>query len=420
MVAVFGALMWWLAVAKQLAFRILAACLAFLPAMMFGVAAVNKYYDYYQNWNAAISDLTGSSAQAPELPTSAAGSSVKFGALLGSNVDTTLARHDGYLLRVTVHGGQSHLTRTVYVYLPPEYFQAGYRGFKFPVIEFLHGFPGLPQDWVTVIGVNTLLDNLVAARRAQPAVLVMPDANGARDVSLQCLNQVNGPQDATFLASDLPGYLARVLRVQPPGQAWGIAGYSEGGFCAANLGLQYGRNFGFAGVLSGYFKPSANQLAHPSRMVNPFGGNAALRRHNTPLDLLESLPPGTPVPQFWLGTGALDRADSKNAEIFAQLVQSRQPVVTLKFVPGGGHTMFTWRALIPLLLEWMTPRLQASALSNDQQAHRHHQHAPGPQHSPSLARLPGLPGQVKAASPPHRPVKAGGTPVEVRSHRKGR
>ena len=55
--------MWWLAVAKQVVFRVLAACLAFIPAMMFGVAAVNKYYDYYQNWNAAVSDLTGQSAQ---------------------------------------------------------------------------------------------------------------------------------------------------------------------------------------------------------------------------------------------------------------------------------------------------------------------------------------------------------------------
>jgi hypothetical protein len=31
--------------------------------------------------------------------------------------------------------------------------------------------------------------------------------------------------------------------------------------------------------------------------------------------------------------------------------------VTLKIVPGGGHTMITWRALIPPMLEWMTPQL---------------------------------------------------------------
>ena len=368
MLAVFGALMWWLAVARQLVFRILAACLAFLPAMLFGVAAVNKYYDYYQNWSAAISDLTGSSSQTPELPDAALGGSVKFGTLLGSGIDTALAQQDGYILRLDVPGALSHLTRTVFVYLPPQYFQSAYHSYKFPAIELIHGFPGLPQDWISVIGVNTILRNLVAAGKAQPAVLIMPDANGARGVSLQCLNQVKGPQDATYLAVDLPNYITHVLRVQPPGGAWGIAGYSEGGYCAANLGLQYGGRFGFAGVLSGYFKPYDNQLIDPPRLVSPFGRNAALRRRNTPVDLLETMPPGTPVPQFWLGTGALDHSDTRNAAIFAQLVQSRQPVVTLKVVPGGGHTMFTWRALIPAMLEWMTPHLAFDARLNDMHA----------------------------------------------------
>ena len=40
-------------------FRVLAACLAFIPAMLFGVAAVNKYYGYYQTWGAAAADIGG-------------------------------------------------------------------------------------------------------------------------------------------------------------------------------------------------------------------------------------------------------------------------------------------------------------------------------------------------------------------------
>jgi enterochelin esterase-like enzyme len=402
MLALFGAFMWWLAVARQLVFRILAACLAFLPAMVFGIAAVNKYYDYYQNWNAAFSDLSGSNTQ-PELPYAATSGPVKFGTLLGSNIDKALAQQDGYTLRLTVRGPASHLTRAVYIYLPPEYFQASYSGYRFPVIELLHGFPGQPQDWITVIGINTILKSLVAARKAEPAVLVMPDANGNRAVSLQCLNQVRGPQDATYLAQDLPDYISRVLRVQPPGRAWGIAGYSEGGFCAANLGLQYGSRFGYAGVLSGYFKPYDNQLGHPARRVSPFGRNLALRRRNTPVDLVESLPPGAPVPQFWLGVGTSNRSDTKNAEIFGQLVQSRQPGVTMKFVPGGGHTMFTWRALIAPLLEWMTPRVTTQAQLADQRAARR---------AGRLAAHPARP-----AGPGH-PVQA--RPVAAEKHRQRR
>jgi len=354
LILVFGGLMWWLAVAKQTVFRVLAACLAFIPAMAFGVAAVNKYYDYYQNWNSAVSDLTGQSAQTAQLPTTAAGVGVKFGQLLGNSVDTAVAAADGLTVRLSVPGRTSHITRTVYVYLPPQYFQRAFRNYRFPAIELVHGFPGTPLDWVTVVGVTSTFQNLISNGLAKPVVLVMPDANGGRKISLQCLNQFRGPEDATYLARDLPGSIARLLRVQPPGLAWGIAGYSEGGFCAANLGLKYGSQFGFAGVLSGYFAPVDNQLG---RRVDPFGGNAKLRRANTPDDLVGALRGGTRIARFWLGAGSSDRADLRNAEFFRQLLRIRQPQVTLKTVPGGGHTMTTWRALIPPMLEWMTPQL---------------------------------------------------------------
>ena len=45
LIVVFGALMGWQLVARRLVVRILVVCLAFIPAMMFGVAAVNKYFD---------------------------------------------------------------------------------------------------------------------------------------------------------------------------------------------------------------------------------------------------------------------------------------------------------------------------------------------------------------------------------------
>jgi S-formylglutathione hydrolase FrmB len=191
-------------------------------------------------------------------------------------------------------------------------------------------------------------------------VLVMPDTEGAPGVSLQCLNQNRGPQDETYLSQDLPEYVSAALRVQPPGRGWGIAGYSEGGFCAANLGLRQGRVFSFAGVLSGYFAPSDNQLADPRRLVSPFA-SAGQRRQNTPIDELRPLPAGQPVAQFWIGAGGSDGGDVHASQVFRQLLQLRQPQVPLRLVPGGGHTMFTWRFLLPQLLTWMTPRLAREA-----------------------------------------------------------
>jgi enterochelin esterase-like enzyme len=374
LIVVFVGLMWWLAVAKQVVFRILAASLAFIPAMLFGVAAVNKYYDYYQNWNSAIADMTGQSAQTAQVPTTDAGAGVKFGTYLGNTVDPAVARQQGYTLKLSVHGTTSHITRTVYVYLPPQYFQASYRDYRFPAIELLHGFPGTPLDWITVVGVTTTLQSLLQNDLAKPVVLVMP---------LQCLNQFHGPQDATYLADDLPNYISHVLRVQPAGRAWGVAGYSEGGFCAANLALRYSDRFGYSGVLSGYFAPSDNQLGHPPRLVSPFGKNALLRRENTPNDLVSTVPAGARLPLFWLGVGSGDRSDLKAAEFFQQLMEIRQPGVPLKIVPGGGHTMITWRALIPPMLEWMTPQLANDVtLKQARQAHAA-QKAAQAQHKPS-------------------------------------
>jgi enterochelin esterase-like enzyme len=357
LIVVFAGLMWWMAVAKQVVFRILAACLAFIPAMAFGVAAVNKYYDYYQNWGSAISDFTGQNNQAAEVPNADTRSERKFSTFLGNSVDQTVAEQFGYTAHLEVTGQVTHITRSVYVYLPPQYFQPSYRNYRFPAIELLHGFPGTPLDWITVVGVTSMMQQLISAGQVKPAVLVMPDANGGRAISLQCLNQYKGTQDATYLAEDLPTYISQKLRVQPPGDAWGIAGYSEGGFCAANLGLKFGSRFGYAGVLSGYFVPFDNQIGRPPRLVSPFGGNAKMRLDNTPDHLVLALPPGTKIPKFWLGVGAADHTDYKNAQVFEQLVQTRQPNVVLKVVPGGGHSMFTWRSLMPPLLRWMTPQL---------------------------------------------------------------
>jgi enterochelin esterase-like enzyme len=406
MMALFGAMVWWLVVTKQMVFRILAACLAFVPAMIFGVAAVNKYYDYYQNWSAAISDVNSQGVQTAGLPAAPGGTRTGFASFLGSRIDTQLAAQQGFTLHLTVHGQVSNITRSVYVYLPPQYFDPAYRRYRFPAIELIHGFPGEPQDWITVMDVTTTLNALIHQGLAKPAVLVMPDASGGRRISLQCLNQVNGPQDATFLARDLPSYIVRVLRVMQPGRSWGIAGYSEGGFCAANLGLRYARSFGYAGVLSGYFRPTDNQLGDPPQSVSPFGGDKQLAQQNTPVQEVQSLPAGTPIPQFWIGVGSSDKPDVRDAEIFDQLIQLRQPGITLRFVPGGGHTAFTWRALIPSMLEWMTPDLAGQAAPAQR-------HAPTPartartSESPGPTGIPTPAGSPRAAQPTapskHRP-----------------
>ena len=362
LIAMFGLLMWRTLAARRIAFRVLAAGLAFVPAMAFGVLAVNKYYGYYQTWGSVVSDLTQQNASAashvPEVEFVARS---RAGTLDGSRSHLTLAEQQGYLVRLVVTGHRSRITRAVYVYLPPQYFQPAYRAYRFPVVELIHGQPGEPQDWISVVGVTRAFGHLLADKRARAAVLVMPDANGGDQISLQCLDQAGGPQDLTYLAADLPGQIARTLRVRQPGPGWGVAGYSEGGFCAANMALRFPGRYGAAGVLSGYFAPFDNRLAASGPPVSPFGGSSLLRERNTPLDELRMLPAATAIPRFWLGAGAADGQAVADAEAFRQELLPRQANVPLTLTPGGGHTMTTWRAELPSMLSWMTPRLARPA-----------------------------------------------------------
>ncbi|HXP54981.1 MAG TPA: alpha/beta hydrolase-fold protein, partial [Streptosporangiaceae bacterium] len=247
---VFAGLVLWAVLAKQIAFRLLAACLAFLPAMLFGVAAVNRYYDYYQSWAAIQQDFTNQGVatlpQAPHLAGKSGDGVTRLGLSPQARAEAT---QTGYLFETTVTGKLSRISRTVYIYLPPQYFLSRYGTYRFPVIELLHGSPGNPEQWIDPMDILPTLDGMMTTHQADPVVLVMPDTDGGQQYSLQCLNAVGGVPDATYVAEDVPNFVAASYRVQPPGKAWAVAGLSMGGFCAANLALNYPTRYGAAGSM---------------------------------------------------------------------------------------------------------------------------------------------------------------------------
>ena len=367
----FGGLVICAVLAKQPVFRLLAACLAFVPAMLFGVAAVNKYYGYYETWSAVVADFTSRGVQSiPQAPAAGAVSAQQFDHLLGDAISSRQAALTGAEIAVRMTGTASRLTRDVFIYLPPQYFQKPYATSRFPVIELIHGQPGQPEDWLAALDVQTTLASLIAAHLADPAVLVMPDVNGGRRISLQCIDQVGGPADDTFVAQDVPRFVAARIRVQPPGRAWGIAGYSEGGYCAANLALRHPMRFGFAAVMSGYFRPMANRIVvrHAIKSIDPFRRNGALRVQNSPLDILRQLPAGSQIPQFWVAAARAVRGDVMSAVTFVTLLRARDPATPLTITPDGAHNAVAWRSMIPPMLEWMTPRLTQAAAAQGCQA----------------------------------------------------
>ena len=405
LMVVFGALIVWVAVAKQVVFRVLAACLAFLPAMVFGIASVNKFYDYYQTWGGMVSDLTGQGASTiPKYTVAGAGSHKQFDKDIGRVTSTAEDAQVGYLFQTTITGVRSHLVRDVYVYLPPQYFQKAYAHYKFPVIELLHGSPGNPEAWVSVLDVIPTFLSLLVAHPSDAAVLVMPDTDGGQQYALQCLNDPHGIQDMTFVAEDVPDYIARFVRVQPPGRAWGVAGYSEGGYCAANIALQEPDRYGAAGVMSGYFVPIQSQVPAGSKpggkpyLTNVFAGQPAQQFMNTPEAYLTKIPVDVQLPAFWLAAGAEDKADVSAAANFRQLLQNRELlqnrvlVVPFLIVQGGGHQGSVWRAALGPMLAWMTPQLAAQAAAADAaaaaaaRAAQHRAHAEKSATAPPSAR----------------------------------
>ena len=363
----FGGLITWVALAKRAVFRIIAACLAFIPAMVFGIFAVNKYYDYYQTWGALYSDLSGQTTSIPHLTAAGLGKGTagSLKSLIGTANDSQIDEQYGLLFSAIIAGRHTRISRTAYVYLPPQYFQKAYANYRFPAIELLHGSPGDPQAWVNVMNVVPIYLNAMASGKAKPAVLVMPNTDGGQQYGLQCLNDPGGVQDMTYVAREVPNWAAANLRVMPPGVAWGVAGYSEGGYCAANIALQNPSLFGYAGSLSGYFSPVASQVPLDGKAggapvdVNDFAHSKKLLLLNSPDEYITRVPVTVSVPQFFLAAGATDEGDVQAAELFKQELLLRDADVPLVIVPGGGHQATVWRAALTPMFDWMTPQLAA-------------------------------------------------------------
>ena len=70
--------------------------------------------------------------------------------------------------------------RRMYIYTPPGY-EAGQA--RYPVLYLLHGGGGDEDAWVTMGRANVILDNLIAAGKAKPMIVVMPNGNATQTVS---------------------------------------------------------------------------------------------------------------------------------------------------------------------------------------------------------------------------------------------
>src|SRR5947207_275236 len=70
--------------------------------------------------------------------------------------------------------------RRMMVYTPPDY---GAGNKRYPVLYLLHGGGGDEDAWLTMGRANIIIDNLIAAGKAKPVIVVMPNGNATQSVS---------------------------------------------------------------------------------------------------------------------------------------------------------------------------------------------------------------------------------------------
>lgn len=139
----------------------------------------------------------------------------------------------GRVLTVTVAGPASKLTMPMYVYLPPGY-NAG-ASLRYPVIDALHGYPGVAAQWLHALAAPEILDAEITARRMAPAVVLFPyQSPKPLQLDTECTNLVGSAQSETFLTQDVPAYARSHFRVRTDQSGWSLIGFSAGAYCATD------------------------------------------------------------------------------------------------------------------------------------------------------------------------------------------
>jgi enterochelin esterase-like enzyme len=70
--------------------------------------------------------------------------------------------------------------RRMYVYTPPGYLEGTAR---YPVLYLLHGGGGDEDQWTNLGRANVIMDNLIAAGKVKPTIVVMPNGNATQVVA---------------------------------------------------------------------------------------------------------------------------------------------------------------------------------------------------------------------------------------------
>ena len=206
--------------------------------------------------------------------------------------------------------------RLATIYTPPGYMNGAER---LPVLYLVHGAGDSYDSWTSVGHANLILDNLIAAGKARPMIVVMPFGHTPDRPGTDLLNNNDFGDD---LIKDLIPYVDANFRTLADQHDRAMAGLSMGGSHTIRYGLTHPELFDYIGVFS-------MGLGNDNVGAYETANDAALKRAAQDLDLVYY---AMGKDDFLYGTVAPTRA------MFA-----KYGIEDVYNESGGGHTWINWR-----------------------------------------------------------------------------
>jgi enterochelin esterase-like enzyme len=245
-------------------------------------------------------------------------------------MDTANVPH-GAVAAVTYYSTALEKFRRMHVYTPPGYEKGEGR---FPVFYLLHGAGDSDDSWTSVGRAGFILDNLIAAKKARPMVVVMPAGHTSRTFAGRGGRAPGAPDEfVQDFVTDIMPYTETHYRVYADRAHRAIAGLSMGGSQTLNIAIPHLDRFAYIGVFSsGIFSFGGRAGAAPP------AGPTWEEQHQAELDNAAAK---KGLKLLWFSTGKDD----------GLLNTSRATVDMLKkhgFSPvfqesAGAHTWINWR-----------------------------------------------------------------------------
>ena len=211
--------------------------------------------------------------------------------------------------------------RRAHVYTPPGYMNGA--GEEYPVLYLVHGAGDSDDSWTSVGHANLILDNLIAAGKAKPMIVVMPFGHTPPRAGADMLNNTDFSDD---LVGSLIPYVDSHFRTVESADARAMAGLSMGGSHTIRYGLTRPELFNWVGVFSMGLGIN-NDLDQVAKYQQ--ANDAALKRSAEEMKLVYY---AMGTDDFLYGTVAPTRA-----------IFDKYGIDHVYNESAGGHTWINWR-----------------------------------------------------------------------------